>query len=344
MHRIPPLERAHVAASHTIAHLAAAAACGADLDAFRAEVGFDERTVNRDSFVSVDLHIRILDGLSQRLRDPIFGVKAGKHSRLLDHPGFALLLMTCANGRKAFEQYFRFEALSHDSYRSELLVEGDVARMRFRSPWFRRPDARQLIYSLPSGLRSQGEMLLGQKLSITKFNTSLAPPADGVTAALEDALETEIEWNAGVDEVVFPAAFLDIPIPSADPAVFAMLQQVALARLDGRDHAEAAPVVRLVGEAIADAIPSGQHRLEQIAGKLKQSPRTLQRKLAAASTSFSNVLDEVRRKRAEIFLREGKLSMIEIALMLGFEEQSSFNHAFRRWFGVSPKGWLSARR
>jgi AraC-like DNA-binding protein len=157
-------------------------------------------------------------------------------------------------------------------------------------------------------------------------------------------LEAEIEWNAGIEEVVFPAAFLDLPIPSADPAVFAMLQQVVLARLDGRDHAQSAPVVRLVAEAIAEAMPSGQHRLEQIAGKLKQSPRTLQRKLAAASTSFSDVLDEVRRKRAEIFLREGKLSMIEIALMLGFEEQSSFNHAFRRWFGVSPKGWLSARR
>jgi AraC-like DNA-binding protein len=343
MHRIPPLERAHVAASHTIADIAAAIKCGADLDTFRTEMQFDERTVNRDSFVSVDLHIRILDGLARRLRDPIFGMKAGDHSRVSDHPGFALLLMTCANAREAFEQYFRFEALSHDLFRSELLVEGGVARMRFRSPWFRRPDARQLVYSLPSGLRTQAGLLLGQKLSIEKFHTSLAPPADGV-AALEDMLEAEIEWNADIEEVVFPAAFLDLPIPSADPAVFAMLQQVVLARLDGRDHAQSAPVVRLVAEAIAEAIPSGQHRLEQIAGKLKQSPRTLQRKLAAASTSFSDVLDEVRRKRAEIFLREGKLSMIEIALMLGFEEQSSFNHAFRRWFGVSPKGWLSARR
>lgn len=344
MHQIPPLERARVAASHTVADIATAAKYGIDLDTFRAEISFDERTVNRDSFVSVDLHIRILDLLSRRLRDPIFGAKAGDHSRVSDHPGLALLLMTCATARQAFDQYFRFEALSHDLFRSELLVEGGgVARIRFRSPWFGRPDARQLIYSLPSGLRTQAGLLLDQKLSMSKFNTSLAPPAEGA-AALEDMLETEIGWNADVDEVVFPASYLDIPIPSSDPAVFAMLQQIALARLDGHDRTEAAPIVRAVGEAIAEAIPSGQHRLEQIAEKLKQSPRTLQRKLATASTSFSDVLEDVRRKRAEIFLREGKLSMIEIALLLGFEEQSSFNHAFRRWFGVSPKGWLSARR
>lgn len=193
-------------------------------------------------------------------------------------------------------------------------------------------------------MRRHGELLLGKKLPISRFNTSLSPPAEGAAAALEEALETDVGWNAGVDEVVFSASFLNIPVPSADRAVFAMLQPIALAKLDGRDQAEAAPIVRMVGEIIAEAIPSGQHRLEQIAAKLKQSPRTLQRKLAAASTSFSDVLDEVRRERAETFLRDGKLSMVEIALLLGFEEQSSFNHAFRRWFGVSPKAWLSSRR
>lgn len=46
MHQIPPLERAHVAAPHTIAYLAAAAERDADLDTFRAEAGFDERMIN----------------------------------------------------------------------------------------------------------------------------------------------------------------------------------------------------------------------------------------------------------------------------------------------------------
>ena len=29
----------------------------------------------------------------------------------------------------------------------------------------------------------------------------------------------------------------------------------------------------------------------------------------------------------------------EVALLLGYAEQSAFNHAFKRWTGVTPKVW-----
>ena len=44
-------------------------------------------------------------------------------------------------------------------------------------------------------------------------------------------------------------------------------------------------------------------------------------------------------QQAAVQLEEGKLSVMEIAGMLGYENCSKFAAAFRREFGVSPSGY-----
>ena len=66
------------------------------------------------------------------------------------------------------------------------------------------------------------------------------------------------------------------------------------------------------------------------------SPRTLQNRLEASGMSFRSVVDRVRQSEAESYLRESRLPLIDIALALGFANQTSFQHAFKRWTGKSP--------
>jgi AraC-like DNA-binding protein len=47
----------------------------------------------------------------------------------------------------------------------------------------------------------------------------------------------------------------------------------------------------------------------------------------------------VRREAALWHLRQERLSVSELALVLGYSETSAFSRAFRRWFGVSPRQW-----
>jgi AraC-like DNA-binding protein len=76
---------------------------------------------------------------------------------------------------------------------------------------------------------------------------------------------------------------------------------------------------------------------------LHLSPRTLHRRLAEHDRSFRDVLNELRRGRAEAYLRDPTISLAEVAFMLGYSEQSTFQHAFRRWVGTTP-GEFRARR
>lgn len=66
------------------------------------------------------------------------------------------------------------------------------------------------------------------------------------------------------------------------------------------------------------------------------SPRTLQRKLGESGTSHTDVIDSVRCEMGERLVSEKRLSITEIAFLLGFADVSSFRRSYKRWTGVSP--------
>ena len=89
---------------------------------------------------------------------------------------------------------------------------------------------------------------------------------------------------------------------------------------------------------LAEVVPS----LDGVAKALGASARTLQRQLREEQTTFAAVLAELRRELAPSLLRDGRLAVSEVAFLLGYEDPSAFQRAFRRWFGQSPRTFRSA--
>jgi len=59
-------------------------------------------------------------------------------------------------------------------------------------------------------------------------------------------------------------------------------------------------------------------------------------KLQKEETTFKQILVQLRKETAMAYLKDPDISICDIALLLGFSEQSAFNHAFKRWTGISP--------
>ena len=97
-----------------------------------------------------------------------------------------------------------------------------------------------------------------------------------------------------------------------------------------------------VQAALADGLPAGKGTLADVAAGLALSASELQRRLEQAGTSFRAEVDRVRRTLAEQYLRDPSLTLIEIAFLLGFSEQSAFSRACRRWFGKPPSALRGA--
>jgi AraC-like DNA-binding protein len=79
-----------------------------------------------------------------------------------------------------------------------------------------------------------------------------------------------------------------------------------------------------------------------IAKALGMSERTLGRKLAQEGSSFMEVLQQLKSEIAVRYVEDPALPISRIAWLLGFEEVSSFSHAFKRWTGKSPRRMRNA--
>lgn len=104
-----------------------------------------------------------------------------------------------------------------------------------------------------------------------------------------------------------------------------------LASLNGGDNL-AAELKRM----LADLLARGEANADAACRRLKLSRRTLQRRLKAEKTSFQKVLREVRAELAVRYLRDTRLKALEVAMLLGYSNISSFTTAFKSWYDMSP--------
>ncbi|RZU47239.1 AraC family transcriptional regulator [Fluviicoccus keumensis] len=144
-----------------------------------------------------------------------------------------------------------------------------------------------------------------------------------------------VRYGAGWTGFSLPMAQLDMPLRMADPAAFSEAVEICRRELEKmtRQVSMAARVRRLMLEQ-QNGFPS----LQMVARLFHLTPRTLHRRLIEEGTSFKQVLEEVRHRLALEHLKSGRLSIQEIAFLLGYSDVANFRRAFKRWEGVAPSG------
>ena len=83
-------------------------------------------------------------------------------------------------------------------------------------------------------------------------------------------------------------------------------------------------------------LANGGGSIQRIAKQLGLHTRTLQRRLAEQGLFFEDIVDGVRRIRAEEYLPYQAIPLAQVAALLGYSEQSSLNRSCMRWFGKTP--------
>jgi AraC-like DNA-binding protein len=89
-------------------------------------------------------------------------------------------------------------------------------------------------------------------------------------------------------------------------------------------------------------LTTGNCTITRCAAKLEASARTIQRRLAEQGLRFSEIVEEERVEASKRALRETGDALSEIALNLGYSDQSSFGRAFKRWTGTTPQAYRAA--
>ena len=66
------------------------------------------------------------------------------------------------------------------------------------------------------------------------------------------------------------------------------------------------------------------------------STRSFTRQLAKEGTTFGEILERLRRRLATRYLAHDRMSIKQIAWLLGYSEPGAFTHAYKRWTGTTP--------
>jgi AraC-like DNA-binding protein len=96
-------------------------------------------------------------------------------------------------------------------------------------------------------------------------------------------------------------------------------------------------IVAQVKALLSALLRSNTGAIDTVCEALVITPRTLQRRLAAAGTSYRALVDEVRADLAERNVKRSSLSLQRIADLLGYSNQAAFSRAYRRWHGTNPR-------
>ena len=151
----------------------------------------------------------------------------------------------------------------------------------------------------------------------------------------------KVEFGAAADEIIFSKSVERIPLTDADPFLNALLRKYCDEARSNRS-AELSTLRASIENTIIPLLPHEKVRVSDVSRELGLSKRTLARRMTSEGLSFSGILRDLRYDLAKRYLNEADLSISMIAWLLGYQEVSSFTHAFKRWIGKTPKQARSA--
>lgn len=232
-------------------------------------------------------------------------------------------------------RYFR---IVHDAVRIPLAPDGEGAVLRIERPDGAVLPAPYVDYTLASCLYRMGYVSEGP----VHAEIHLRRPAPADPAAHRQVFGPDVRFAAEVDEARIPPALWCRPTTAADPVLRDLLEAHARALIEQLSRAP--DLLGDIRDAALTAMRTGRTDLGWIARRLGTSPRTLQRRLTTAHTTWRYLLETLRQEAASAYLRDPTLSVDDVAVLLGYAEASTFHRAFRRWTGHSPGSWRRTER
>jgi AraC-like DNA-binding protein len=174
-------------------------------------------------------------------------------------------------------------------------------------------------------------------LPVLEARSKRVEMGDTERASLESFIGAPLVLGSAEAALCLHADVLDLPVASADAELAAYFQDVLsrAARFDPEEPALVTETRTAIQEALATGTPTGV----EIGKRMGMSQRTLQRRLLAHGLGYQALVDDTRARLSLGYLADPKLSLAEVAYLLGYREETSFFRSFRRWKGVTPTEW-----
>ncbi len=282
--------------------------------------------------IQIDQAIQILTYISKLNYNGRIGLQVGSQFK----PGsFGLLgfaCMFCNNLRDAILLNEKFQSLNQQFGVTRLSETKQHAIMSWHSqiPY----PANQLICEAAlSGYANFGRWLAWNPslpIELVQFNYS--QPGD--IKHYQDVFGCEVQFDCKHTAIYFGRDNLNVELQHTNEALrqqIVRLLEIQLQTLQ-ENRTTTFGILEYLGKTIGNSKPTLAHAAEF----LQLSERSLKRKLAQESTSFSTILSDQRKTLAHFYLSDTDIALADVAIILGFVDQSAFTRAFKSWYKQTP--------
>jgi len=293
---------------------------------------FDQEKI----FVTTEELFALYRGISEVSHDPAIGLKMAIEERVERYDPVSIAALYAKTFRDALQRLARYKQLTCPE-EIRIAERGDECVLHFR--WLlaeeKEPDFLIDIcfaWIVVLGRRGTGRLLNPKRVELNR--------TEAHRKMYEQHFQCPVKFGARQNVLVFNKADVDRPFVTHNPDLLAILAPQLEAELTQK-LAE-----RSLGEQVKGILKrllAGQRpELETVAGELRMSTRTLQRRLTSEGATFQQLMEDARRELARHYLLNSSLELNETAYLLGYEDANSFFRAFHYWEGTSPGEWRTS--
>jgi AraC-like DNA-binding protein len=319
-----------IAARETLRHLEER---GIDAEPLLAQAGLSRGQLSQErGGVSVASQYRFLELAATAENDSLLGLHLAVEMDLRDAGILFYLLASSSTVSKALENLARYagttnEAVLYESSRHKDVTVVSVRPVRAHDE-LRRQSSEFIALAVIRALR----ILTGRDFAPSRMTFAHARNSD--LREIDRILRCPVEFAHATESWIIPQSVTELPIVSQD----SHLLQILTAHADDllAERGLAAGLQSMVENQLLRVLPSGKVQAPLVAQQLGISMRSFTRQLAEEGTTFGEILDRLRNRLALRYLEDQRMSLQQIAWLLGYSELTAFNHAFKRWFGTSP--------
>lgn len=286
---------------------------------------------------SIDVFLTLLEIAAVRLDDPYIGLRMGHSFRISTFGQTGSIYGYCKNLRQVIDMNSLYQCLAIDAGKVMYDQDGAHHYMRFK-PYYTDQLAYRHITDLIMGAYGTAYRWLswasGEELSGLSFPYATPEDTKIYETFFQCPLQFETQAKSAALILCETAMKQELPTYDAEKLTRARAQLDKLLNID-----EAADSFNnAVEAAIRGAMAAGQVTTQTVAKRMGRDWSDLQAEL---KRSGSNFRDRVKQTRQNLFIElyESGHSFAQISQALAYNDQPSFNRAFKRWYNTSPTKW-----
>ncbi|MBN1122086.1 MAG: AraC family transcriptional regulator [Anaerolineae bacterium] len=314
---------------------------GLDKNAILEEAGIDPATLqNQEVRIPVEKANHVWEIVEAQACDPDFGLHHAETMRVfVSGDLITTLILNSPDLRGALQRLGRYHALKTDLVKLDLDESEGVASYNWMPISAPIQIGRQYTEAILSMLSFFIQEITRGEVRQQEIHFRHRRPED--ISEHERILACPVMFEQPRNQLILRRVDLDHPIRMANPKLLGRLEEIA----DEMLHELYAPDswAEQVRSRIAHMLLEGDKpTVGAIAYDLAISVRQLQNKLKEEQTTYRELFDQLRKEIAITYLDRPNIPICDVAFLLGFSAQSAFNHAFKRWTGISPSEYRRA--